>query len=255
MYNDLFSIGPLTVHSYGVMIAIGVLAAVILSEKRANKNELNGDATFNAEVIGLLAGLIGAKLTFVIANFKEFIESPKTVLGTEGFVVMGGVLIGVLVGFLILRKADGHKSEYLDVVIPQVPLAQGFGRIGCFLAGCCYGKPTHAWFGVIFPEGSVAPAGIPLIPTQLISSAADFILFAVLILISRKKHSNGTIVALYFILYGIGRFFMEMMRWDDRTHLGALTSNQIVCLVLVAAGIGAVIYLAKKKPFGVRTLK
>lgn len=255
MYNNLFSIGPLTVHGYGAMIAIGALSAILIAAYRTKKNGLDGDLTFDTAVFGLIAGLIGAKLTFVLSNFKDFIKDPLDVLSDEGFVVIGGLIIGMAVGYLKLKKAKVKVSEYLDIIIPEIAFAQSFGRIGCFLAGCCYGAKTDSFIGVEFPIDSLAPYGISLLPTQLFSAAGDMLIFAILLIIGRRMHANGTIAGAYLVLYGIGRFIIEFFRGDLRTHVGLITTNQFVCLFFVAAGVALISYLTAKKPFGERTLK
>ena len=177
MHPVFFRFGSIVGYSYGLMIGIGALLAIFVSEWRAKRRGLNGELVFNAAVFGLLAGLLGAKLTFIVSNIKYLSTDPGYVLGTDGFTVYGGVVLGIIVGGLIVRHAKVDVPVYLDLVIPQIALAQGFGRIGCFLAGCCYGRPTDAAWGIVFPEEAIAPAGIPLIPTQLISAAGDFLIF------------------------------------------------------------------------------
>lgn len=246
MHNHLFSIGPVTVYGYGLMIAIGALGAIFLTYYRAKKKGLNKDLTFDTCLWGLIAGLVGAKFTYVISNFSDFLREPKSVLTGEGFIVYGGVLLGALVGLLRLKAAKVNVVEYADLIFPQIPLAQGFGRIGCFLAGCCYGKETSPDFGVIFPLDSVAPGGVPLIPTQLYSSAYDFMVFLLLIYLATKKPHPGTIACLYPILFGLGRFIIEFFRGDPRTTVGPLTTNQVVSILLILAGIAVFIFFVKK---------
>lgn len=184
MHPVFFQMGNIVGYSYGLMIGLGALLAIFVSEWRAKRRRLNGELVFSAAVWGLFAGLLGAKLTFILSNIKYLSTDPGYVLGTDGFTVYGGVVLGILVGGLIVRQKKVDMPVYLDLVIPQIALAQGFGRIGCFLAGCCYGKPTDSALGVIFPPEAIAPAGIKLLPTQLFSAAGDFLIFIILILLS-----------------------------------------------------------------------
>ena len=116
---------------------------------------------------------------YIIVNFKAFLENPKAVIGLSGFVVYGGIILG-LAGILLYCKIKKVNAlEYLDFMIPHIAIAQGFGRIGCFLAGCCYGAPTDSFIGVVFPAGSIAPSGIKLWPTQLMMAVGDFNLSAI----------------------------------------------------------------------------
>lgn len=264
MHPVFVQFGNIVGYSYGLMIGLGALLAIFVSEWRAKRRGLNGELVFSAAVWGLFAGLLGAKLTFIVSNIKYLFTDPKYVLGTDGFTVYGGVVLGILVGALIVRRKKVDVPLYLDLVIPQIALAQGFGRIGCFLAGCCYGKPTHSHIGVIFPPEAIAPSGIPLIPTQLISAIGDFLIFIILILLSnfatdylsvRKGEAPvakktffqpPSMSGMYLILYGIGRFAVEFLRADPRRTALGLTSNQYVSIIFVAVGIALIVYGAKR---------
>lgn len=275
MHPVFFQMGGIVGYSYGLMIGIGALLAIFVSEWRAKRRGLDGELVFSAAVWGLLAGLLGAKLTFIISNIKLLFTNPSYVLGTDGFTVYGGVVLGIIVGGLIVKRKKVDVPVYLDLVIPQIALAQGFGRIGCFLAGCCYGKPTDSHFGVVFPVEAIAPSGIPLIPTQLISAAGDFLIFAILLLLSyfatdylkvRKGEEELldkdavtkklrlfqplSMSGMYLILYGIGRFAIEFLRADPRRTALGLTSNQYVSIVFVIAGLALIFYGYKRAQKG-----
>ena len=275
MHPVFFQMGGIVGYSYGLMIGIGALLAIFVSEWRAKRRGLDGELVFSAAVWGLLAGLLGAKLTFIISNIKLLFTNPSYVLGTNGFTVYGGVVLGIIVGGLIVKRKKVDVPVYLDLVIPQIALAQGFGRIGCFLAGCCYGKPTDSHFGVVFPVEAIAPSGIPLIPTQLISAAGDFLIFAILLLLSyfatdylkvRKGEEELlykdavtkklrffqplSMSGMYLILYGIGRFAIEFLRADPRRTALGLTSNQYVSIVFVIAGLALIFYGYKRAQKG-----
>ncbi|HIX28558.1 MAG TPA: prolipoprotein diacylglyceryl transferase, partial [Candidatus Blautia stercoravium] len=238
MRNELFSVGPLTIHGYGLMIALGILVCIFMGTYRAKKHHLNEEAVLDIAIFSILAGFIGAKLLFVLVEFDRFLKDPLQVLGTEGFVVYGGILAGVLAAILYCRKKKLSFLEYFDLLAPSIAVAQGFGRIGCFLAGCCYGKETHAFWGVTFPEGSFAPAGVPLIPTQLLSSAGDFLIMAVLLIYSRHSKKTGNTGALYLLLYGVGRFLIEFLRSDDRGTVGVLSTSQFISIGVVLIAVG-----------------
>lgn len=246
MHNHLFSIGSVTIYGYGLMIALGAFLAIGLACYRAHKKGLSKDLVFDTCLWGLLAGILGAKLTYIAANFSEVLQDPKSALSGEGFVVYGGVLLGVLVGLLRLKAAKVNLVEYADLIFPEIPLAQAFGRIGCFLAGCCYGKETTSAFGLVFPADSVAPGGVPLIPTQLYSSAYDFLVFLLLLYLASKKPHRGTLACLYPILFGFGRFIIEFFRGDPRTTLGPLTTNQVVSILLLLIGIALFVFFVRK---------
>ena len=197
MRVDLFSIGNFTIHSYGLLIAVGVILAVIMAMKRAGKKDLNSEVVLNMAIICVVFGFLGAKLLYVLENFRAFLEDPLSVIGSSGFVVYGGIFIGVAAIILYCRIKKYSFFRYFDLLMPSVALGQAFGRLGCFCAGCCYGRETDLAWGVVFPEGSFAPAGVPLIPTQLISSAGDFAIMIILLLFSRKAKKLGDVGALY----------------------------------------------------------
>ena len=233
MNNELFSIGNFTIHGYGAMIALGFFLCVMMATYRAKRRELNPEAIIDIALIGIVAGFLGAKLLFVIVEFPAFINNPMSVLGSEGFVVYGGIIAGVLSAIVYCRKKNLEFLRYFDLAAPSIALAQGFGRIGCFFAGCCYGRETDAWYGVIFPEGCMAPAGVKLIPTQLISSVGDFLIVILLLLYQKRAKHTGNVGAMYMLLYGVGRFFIEMLRSDDRGSVGVLSTSQMISIVIV----------------------
>ncbi len=245
MYNDILSIGSLTIHGYGLMIGIGFIVALFMATYRAKKKGLDADVVSSIAMLVIVFGFLGAKLLYVLVEFDHFLQDPISVIGSEGFVVYGGIIAGVLTAIIYLRIKKLNFMEYFDLMMPSVAMAQGFGRIGCFLAGCCYGKETHSMLGVVFPKGSLAPAGVKLLPTQLISSVGDFLIAGVLIWFAGKSKTKGNTGALYLLLYGIGRFGVEYLRSDERGIVGVLSTSQAISIVFV---IGAIIlFILNKK--------
>ena len=135
--------------------------------------------------------------------------------------------------------------SYFYLVMPAVSMAQGFGRIGCFCAGCCYGRETDAWYGITFTHSDFAPNGVSLIPTQLISSAGDFLICGVLLWYASKKPEPGRVAAGYLVLYGVGRFLIEFLRNDYRGSLGIFSTSQIISFGIVALGIALYFVIPK----------
>ncbi|MBQ8638791.1 MAG: prolipoprotein diacylglyceryl transferase [Lachnospiraceae bacterium] len=237
MKIELFHIGPLTIYGYGLMIALGILAAFSTSMTRAKRKGMDTDALFNMGLIGIACGLVGAKLLYYVVEFPSIWKDPSQLLQlNEGFVVYGGLVAGFASPYLYARIKKLEFWRYLDVTVAGVALAQGFGRIGCFLAGCCYGMETDSWFGVVFPEGSLAPAGVRLIPTQLISSVGDFLFAVILMAAERKNKKPGMVSGLYLVLYSVGRFLIEFLRDDPRGSIGMLSTSQFIALFTCALG-------------------
>ena len=146
MKETLFTIGDFKVHGYGTLIAIGFIIAMLVAEYRAKKNGLKEDAVIDIAIIAGVCGFLGAKLLYIIVSFDEFIKDPIAVLGSSGFVVYGGIIAGVAAAYFYCRIKKLKFLDYFDIVMPEIAIAQGFGRIGCFLAGCCYGRETDAWY-------------------------------------------------------------------------------------------------------------
>ena len=250
MYNDLFSIGGLTVHGYGLSIGIGIAAALLLIWRRAEERKFDVQSVNTLILLILAAGFAGAKLFFVFAHWSEFRADPLGALGSEGFVVYGGIVCGLGAAYLYCRKRSLPFLRWVDCFIPCAALGQGFGRIGCFLAGCCFGKPTESFLGVTFPAGSMAPAGIPLWPVQLFSAAGDFLLAGALLLLEKKRRGDGLLAGAYLLLYSIGRFLIEFLRADPRGAVGTLSTSQFIALFTAAAGAAILILRKRGTPHG-----
>lgn len=238
MYNDWLTIGGLTIHGYGVMIAIGILAAFWLGERLAKKTGLDAGEQDNLILVALAAGFFGSKVTYILTDIPLFLQNPLAVLGNSGWVVFGGILGGILGAYIYCRLRKIPFLPYLNLSMVLLALAQGFGRIGCFFAGCCYGKPTHGALGVVFSHSDFAPNNVRLIPTQLLSSFGDFVLFAILYTLFKDEKKRSKTAAWYLVLYSAGRFVIEFLRGDTvRGFIGVLSTSQAIGIVTFAAGI------------------
>ncbi len=251
--NELFQIGPLTVYGYGLMIAIGVVAAYLVGEYRAKKQGIDPDELFWLTISCLVGGILGAKLLFYIVEIKSIIADPSILLDvTHGFVVYGGIIGGIFTGYMYCRLRKKEKFLHMfDLVMPSIAVAQAFGRIGCNFAGCCYGRETDSTFHVIFESSQFAPNGVELIPTQLIMAGLNFIHFFLLIMIAKKVKAAGQVGGFYLVFYSIGRFFMEYLRDDPRGSVNILSTSQFISLFILAAGIVTILICGK---LGVRDL-
>lgn len=243
MKSILFSIGPLHIYGYGLMIATAIISAYMSAEYRAKKHGLQHELIYNLTIWCAIGGLLGAKLLFFVTEIPEIIKDPSLLLKVaDGFVVFGGIITGILAGYLFCRKHKLNFLRYFDITMPSIALAQGFGRIGCFFAGCCYGKETTSKFALHFPEGSLAPSGVGLIPIQLISSGLDFLHFLVLVLIAKKNKVDGVIAGCYLMFYSVGRFIVELFRGDlDRGNVGSISTSQFISIFTFLLGLAIVI--------------
>ncbi|WP_138204370.1 prolipoprotein diacylglyceryl transferase [Haloimpatiens lingqiaonensis] len=234
----LFEVFGIKVYGYGTMIAIGILAAIILLNYRVKKREYNEDKISNMTIIAIISGVLGGKLLFVITEFKNIIKDISILKDLQyGFVIYGAILGGTLGVYIYCKKNKWRILDVFDLVIPTIPLAQGFGRIGCFLAGCCYGRATDSCLGVEFMNSDFAPAGIHVHPTQIYSSIFDFALCIFLLWYDKKNKKEGRVFAMYFILYGIGRFLVEFLRDDPRGNVGILSTSQFISIIMVIVAI------------------
>ena len=245
MHNEILKIGKFTIHGYGLMIAIGILVAVCISIWRAKKKKMDPEPILDIVLIAMIGGFLGGKILYLIVDWKNFIASTDKMkyLGGSGFVVYGGIILAVTVSFVyfkFIKKLD--FLTYIDLVMPQVSVAQGFGRIGCFLAGCCYGAHTESAIGVVFPEGSLAPAGEKLWPTQIMMAVGNLIIAGLLYLAGMKFKKKGQIIGLYLILYAIGRFGIEFFRNDYRGAVGVLSTSQFISIFMCAIGVALFVW-------------
>ncbi len=246
MYNELFSIGPVSITVYGLMIIAGYISALALSVRRGVRRNLNEDSIWGIFFCALIGGMAGTKILYYLTILPAIIRDPSLIWRqfTTGHVVYGGIIFGVLTSYIYIRLKREKFLPYFDLVMPAVALAQGIGRIGCFFAGCCYGRETDAWYGIVFRHSTFAPNGASLIPTQLISAAGDFIIFGLLTFYEKKDPATGRVSAAYLILYGIGRFLVEFLRNDYRGSVGILSTSQFISIGIVAAGL--VLFAAAK---------
>jgi len=147
----------------------------------------------------------------------------------------------MLGGFLYCTKKKVSFVSYLDLVVPSIALAQGFGRIGCFMAGCCYGRPTDSFIGITFHNSLYAPNNRALIPTQLLSAAGDFIIMGILLVLDKKVKKKGVLAGIYMVLYSIGRFVIEFFRNDPRGTIFGLSTSQFFGIIALIIGIVVII--------------
>ena len=240
MKNELLTIGPFTIYGYGLMLGLAVIAAYLTTEYRARKLRLRYEHVFALVIWCAVFGFAGAKLLFLITEWKYVLHDPVDYLlhFADGFVVYGGIIGGTFGGWLYCRRHDLPFMAYFDLAMPSIAIAQCIGRIGCFLAGCCYGKETTSHIAITFHESEFAPNGVPLIPTQVYSSLLNLLHFFLLLWISRHKTKDGQVAASYLIFYGIGRFLMEFLRGDlERGTIGSLSTSQFISIFITVGGV------------------
>lgn len=216
MHPDLFHMGSFAIHSYGVMAAIGILSAVWYLRCHASSVKMTSDQVIDILFITTVSGFVGARILYVVYEFDYYRDKPLEMFAiwNGGIIFYGGLVAGFLAFMIQVRRFKKPLLVMLDLFMPAIALAHGFGRIGCFFNGCCYGRETHSIFGIRFPFSQV-----PLHPTQLYDAAFCFALFAVLVwFYSKHSKTAGATSFLYFTLQPIGRFVIEFFR-DDMPRL------------------------------------
>lgn len=247
MYNDI-NIGPVTIHMYGLMIAVGFISALFVTSYRGKKKGLDEDIIYGLFYCALIGGLLGTRILYYIVEIPSILKDPSILWNFKnGYVVYGGIIGGILVCYLYCKLKKADFLSYFDIVMPSVSMAQGFGRLGCFFAGCCYGRETDAWYGITFNNSNFAPNGVSLIPTQLISSFGDFIFAAILMFYASKEPKKGRVAAMYLMLYGVGRFIVEFLRNDYRGSVGVLSTSQLISIAIIAIGVIFYMYIGSNK--------
>lgn len=244
MHPILFHIGPLTVRSYGLMIALGLLAAMELAKWGARHRQIDPQFIMDMSIVMVISGLAASRLMYVLFNRTYYLEHPWEILMVwqGGVVFYGAVLGAVPAGVYFARRRRVSVGDTMDVVAPAGALMQGIGRWGCFFAGCCYGRPTARPWGVRFTDlASLAPLNVPLHPTQIYESIGDLTLAAILAtLLIRHRLEKGHVFWWYLMLYGMLRFGVELFRGDDRgPTFGGLFPSQLIALaaMLLAGSI------------------
>lgn len=242
-------IGSLDIPTFGLMMMLGMLAAFALIYANRKRIPYSEDDLVTMALYAIIGGFIGSKLLYWIVEFDRILADPHFLLETltAGFVFYGALILGSLSVWFFTRRKKQCFFAYADLVMPAFILAQGFGRIGCFCAGCCYGAPTASALGVVYPAGSAAPAGIALLPTQLFESAFCFLFAAVLTVLLRKQKRYGLTTGVYLVGYGMWRFVIEFFRSDDRGAVGALSTSQFIGIFIILAGIALLLLVRAGK--------
>ncbi|UCG35018.1 MAG: prolipoprotein diacylglyceryl transferase [Candidatus Omnitrophota bacterium] len=239
MYPVLFRIGPLTIYTYGFFAFLGIVFGYLVCAKEAKRKQIARDTFSNIIFWTIVFGFVGARFLYVAIEFKQFLQHPLAVLfGRSGFVFYGGILSGFVALIFLTRKYSISFAKFGDVIALGIPLGHAFGRLGCFFYGCCYGRSTDSWIGVLFPPGS--PAGalrVKVIPTQLISAFFLLLLFSFLMIYRTRSKFEGQVGIYYLLFYGVFRFIIEFFRADPRGRLGPFSTSQIIALFLIVVGI------------------
>lgn len=255
MHPELFSFGPVTLYSYGVLLAASYLLGLQLARRRAAARGLDPGRILDLGIYIIIAALVGAKLLLFIVDFDTFHQSPGEMLSLAraGGVFYGGLLAAVGVAFWYMWRHDLPFWTTCDVFAPGIALGHVTGRLGCLAAGCCYGKPTDVPWAIIFTDPKAlanvgTPLNIPLHPTQIYEAGAELLILGLLLFIEgrRKGGRPGQTFWLYMLLYAITRFIIEFYRGDPRGMVGMFSTSQFISLVLGPLSLAMLFWVSRR---------
>jgi len=254
VFPRLFHIGSFSLPTYGLLVSIGVLLGLWISVRNSEKQGIDPEHAWNFGILVVLCGIVGAKILYIVNDWGYYTSHPSEIFSfatlQAGGVFSGGLIGAFIAAFWYIRKNRMPALATCDAFAPGLALGHAIGRVGCFAAGCCYGKPTNHFWGVTFTSPlAQAWVGTPLNqalePTQLFESAVELANFFILMWLLKRKKFDGQVFGSYLFLYGIARFFLEFIRDDPgrgEVFGGIMTGTQLISLLLVVMG-GLIWYL------------
>ena len=256
MYPILFEIGGFPVYTYGVLLAAAYLLGLQFALVRARARNLDANRVMDLGIWIIISALIGAKLLLLVVEFDTFRRDPGELvtLMRSGGVFYGGLIAAVIVAVWYLRRHRLPVWTVSDAFAPGIALGHVIGRLGCFLAGCCYGRQTDVPWGVTFTSDLAranvgTPLGIQLHPTQLYEAGAELIILILLLIFERRgRPFPGRTFWGYMLVYGVTRFVIEFYRGDARGMVGMFSTSQFVSLLLVPLSIVMLLRLGRRAP-------
>jgi phosphatidylglycerol---prolipoprotein diacylglyceryl transferase len=254
MFPRLLELGPITVYSYGVLLASAYLLALYYAVRRARRFGLDGNRVLDLGIYIIIAALVGAKLLLLVVDFRYFSQHPGEIwtLVRSGGVFYGGLLAGFAVGAWYMRRSRLPLWPVADAMAPGLALGHVVGRFGCLLAGCCYGKPTTVPWAITFTDPFAAsnvgtPLHVALHPTQLYEAGAEFLILVLLLATERYwRRRAGWTWWVYILLYGVSRFVIEFFRGDPRGFTMGFSTSQWISMVLVPLAVVMIVVLWRR---------
>lgn len=252
MHPILFEVGNYTIYTYGFCIAIGALLGLSYMTWQGKKQfSLSFDTINSLFIFIVVAAIVGGKVFFFFEDPGYYAKNLNKLFTGSGFVFYGSFLFAVPVMLWFFKKHNIPTLAMLDIMAVVTCIVHGFGRIGCFMAGCCYGKPTESIFGITFtnPICQAEPLNTPLHPTQLYEAGFIFCLLALLFLLKNKKRFDGQLFLLYLILYASGRGVLEIFRGDVARGFiinNWLSHSQFISIIIIGVAVFYYFRLSKK---------
>ncbi|MEW5924708.1 MAG: prolipoprotein diacylglyceryl transferase family protein [Candidatus Zixiibacteriota bacterium] len=257
MFPDPVNIGPCYLDINAIPLALGFIISLLIAIGRGRKHELRAADICSIFILVLISGIIGAKLFYAVFHWSrvssDWIKFGRARLTGSG--VFGAIILSAVTALSYMKWRSLHIMRTLDILAPSIAIVFGFGRIGCFFSGCCYGLPTDNSIGIIFPTAS--PAGMafpgqPLVPTQLVQAFDAFVIALVLLYIDRIKPFYGFTFCILFFLYGLDRFVIDFYRSYEKEQIMTtiygypVPVTQLMALILIIGIVIIALYLKKK---------
>ena len=260
MYPKLIDIGPIPIHTYGLLLATALLVSISVAAALAESDGLSRKKTWDLGFIIIIGAIIGAKVLLVITSFDYYMADLSRLFSLD-FLRAGGVyyggLLGAMAGAYLFTRANPDMPFLIiaDAAAVTIPLGQAIGRLGCFSAGCDYGTPSNLPWAVTFTSEYAreivgVPLNVSLHPYQLYESFSAFGLFLLLLFLFKRRSFPGQILLLYLASYGVLRFFLEFFRGDVGRGFvfdGLLSTSQFISLLIVPLALGSLLYLRSRK--------
>jgi phosphatidylglycerol:prolipoprotein diacylglycerol transferase len=251
MHPVLLNLGNFSIYTYGFFVAMGFLAAIWFATREAKRCGVDHEKIMDLSFYVLIAAIVGSRLAYIGTVPGEFLAAPLEMfkIWKGGLVFYGGFVGAMITAIIYLKIKHLPIWKTGDILAPAVALGHFLGRIGCFFAGCCYGKACDLPWAITFHDpASLAPLNVPLHPTQLYSSAGNLMIFFILFVFRRYQKFEGQTFWLYVLLYGVTRSFIEIFRGDYRGGeiMGILSVSQTVGCTLALVAVVMMVVLAQK---------
>jgi len=253
MYPILFQFGGFHIYAYGFFIVVGFATAIVLAFLKIRKSNIRISFEMMVDLFfyTVLSAILGARILFVLIHFDVYRQNPLKIfkLWEGGLVFYGGLLLAIGVSLWYMRWHRLPIWKLADFISPLIALGLFFGRIGCFFAGCCYGKETSLPWAVVFKNtDSLARLNVPLHPTQLYDAANGLAIFFFLNWMEKRKTFDGQIFWLFLFLYSTTRFLIEILRGDPRGFLfgDLLSTSQGIGILMAIFSLFVLFYMKKK---------
>lgn len=257
MLPKIYEFGPITVHTYGLLLAAAFIAGIWITSRNARKEGISPDSVWNMGLVVIFAALVGSKLLLLLSDFQYYAQNPREIFSLSTLrsmgVYYGGLLLALGAAAWYTLRNRLPAWTLADCAAPGIALGQAIGRLGCLSAGCCYGRPTHVPWGISFTsqyayDNVGVPLNIPLHPTQIYESVGAFCLFIYLTWRLPKPHIKGQILMEYLSLYAILRFIIEFFRDDERGFVlyGLFSTSQAIAIATFVGSIAIYFFILRR---------